>query len=105
MTGFVREQVKKRFARSKGWRKLRKQHLKKQDRCVICGRKWNRQVHHIYPVHLYPDLELDPGNLVTLCGRCHLLFGHLNNWRRWNDELMRDIQVWSVKIGGKTSVR
>ena len=100
MTGFIREHLIKRFTRSSKWPKVRKEHLKEQPFCVICGRKWNLQVHHIEPFHLKPELELDPKNLVTFCGRCHLLFGHLNNWKRYNPSyyLIDDIKIWKNKI-------
>jgi hypothetical protein len=39
--------------------------------CVACGNRTKGQVHHIIPRNQGgPDL---PQNLVTLCGRCHML--------------------------------
>jgi predicted HNH restriction endonuclease len=45
------------------------------------------EVHHVKPFHLFPQLELDPANLMTLCedgGNCHFMVGHLKDWRRYN---------------------
>lgn len=45
-------------------------------------------MHHILPYHLYPDLELDLDNLITLCEKpghdCHFTFGHLHDWYSFN---------------------
>lgn len=50
----------------------------------MCGTTKNLQVHHIYPRHLYPDREFDPDNLIVLCKDCHLRFGHLGDYRKYN---------------------
>lgn len=49
------------------------------------------EVHHKKPFHLHPEYELDPDNLITLCeGKefsslaCHLVFGHLGNYKLEN---------------------
>jgi hypothetical protein len=46
------------------------------------------------PFHLYPQLELDPSNLITLCeikGRDHhLLIGHLDDWESYNPNVRSD---------------
>jgi len=66
-------------------------------------------VHHVVPFHLAPDLELEPGNLLTLCEskkygiNCHQLIGHLGNYRRWNPSVREDATVWRMKLNpGKT---
>ena len=53
--------------RSNQWPTARKAHLELYPACAVCGGSVDIQVHHIRPFHLHPDLELDPGNLVTLC--------------------------------------
>lgn len=89
-----------RFAeRSPRWSKVRKEHLKSNPACAACGAKDKQEVHHIKPVHLFPDLELDPGNLVTLCSSpCHLLFGHLMNYKSWNKDVVTDTSVYYNKV-------
>lgn len=70
--------------RSPGWRELREQHLKTHWSCVACGTRKSLNVHHVKPVALFPELELDPDNLITLCERDHLHIGHLGDWQAWN---------------------
>jgi len=73
--------------RSSKWNAVRRAHLATNPLCAACGRALYPEVHHIEPFHLRPDLELDPDNLITLCGApgasCHLFFGHLGNWSYW----------------------
>ena len=89
----VREHVVKRFTRSSGWRKIRNAHLVLFPRCAICGTKKSLEVHHIKPFKDHPELELDPSNLETLCGkRCHFVFGHLFNWKAINSRLEETIK-------------
>lgn len=94
---FIREIVNKniidviRKKRSKYWPKVRKRFLLNNNRCACCGRKNGLEVHHIKPFHLNPELELDYNNLITLCGKsCHLLIGHLRNWKAYNDTVKED---------------
>jgi len=92
-----------RYARrSSGWSKTRKQHLEKQPRCAACGKDTKLEVHHIKPVHKYPELELDPENLVTLCADpCHLIFGHLKYWKSWNKEVLTDCHRYFTKLSNR----
>lgn len=89
-----------RFAyRSPKWPQLRKEHLNSQPTCVACGRKNKLEVHHIEPVHLNPDRELDPSNLLTLCDNpCHFVFGHLMNYKSWNPSVINDCATYFNKI-------
>lgn len=76
------------------------------------------RAHHVVPFHIDPTKELAADNLLTLCEakryglNCHLLIGHLGNWRRWNplvrvdavrtfnklhrvaDVLAKQLQIW-----------
>lgn len=71
--------------RSPKWRAVRQAWLAEHPYCASCGRETSLNVHHIYPVHRLPNLELDEGNLITLCEHktfnCHLMFGHCGNWQ------------------------
>lgn len=89
-----------RFAeRSPKWSKVRKDHLKQNPCCAACGAKNKQEVHHIKPVHLFPDLELDVSNLITLCADpCHITFGHLMNFKSWNEDVSKDCSVYYNKI-------
>lgn len=91
--GFIREHIVKRIGRSKGWSKLRKEYVRNNPTCEACGRSEKLEVHHILPVHEYPDFELDYSNLVTLCGgstKCHFVFGHLGNYKWSNGSVLSD---------------
>lgn len=88
--------------RSSHWSAVRKAHLEKHPACEVCGGKVKLQVHHRRPFHLHPDLELDPANLITLCEapghNCHLVFGHLLNFRSFNPDVGSDASTWNAKI-------
>lgn len=88
--------------RSRLWRLVREKHLECNPECAVCGRKKNLVPHHVVPVHIDPSRELDPENLITLCEgpsfNCHLFFGHLRDWRRFNPDVREDATAWSKKI-------
>jgi 5-methylcytosine-specific restriction protein A len=87
------------FGRSSSWPRVRKEHLKNQPFCQACGRKDNLEVHHIEPYHKNPGRELDPENLITLCGKsCHLVFGHLMDYKSWNKDVMEDCSQYLSKL-------
>jgi 5-methylcytosine-specific restriction endonuclease McrA len=87
-------------ARSPEWPRVAHEHLSHEPACVVCGHRGKGlQVHHIKPFHLFPELELDPNNLITLCeirGRTHhLLIGHLDNWESYNKRVREDSKRYS----------
>lgn len=85
--------------RSPKWKEVRKLHLQKQPACMVCNSTKNLEVHHIVPVHVDAERELDETNLITLCDKyCHFVFGHLMNWKSWNVEIFRDCDVFNKKI-------
>ena len=88
--------------RSPKWSTVRKKHLENNSVCVVCGRNKKLEVHHVKPVHLFPELELDPSNLVTLCADpCHLVFGHLMDFKSWNKDVIDDSSIMNNKIKNK----
>lgn len=89
-----------RFAvRSPKWINIRKQHLKDNPYCSCCGRTTNLEVHHKEPVHINPEGELDPSNLITLCDKyCHFAIGHLMDYKSWNKNVEDDCQVYLNKV-------
>lgn len=91
--------------RSSAWRSVRADHLEEFPECAVCGSARNLEVHHILPFAMFPDLELEPGNLLTLCehGRlkslnCHLLIGHLGDYRKFNPSAGADAVYWRRKL-------
>ncbi len=88
--------------RSKKWSKLKKSHIKQYPNCAVCGSLKFVVPHHIIPFHLDKSKELDPNNLITLCENkvfnCHLFFGHLKNWSRYNPNIVEDAKTWREKL-------
>lgn len=79
--------------RSSKWRKIRNEYLKSHNFCRACGTQNKLEVHHIKPFHLYPELELEENNLITLCESsydCHLKIGHNGNWKYFNEFVEKD---------------
>lgn len=79
------------YGRSPSWRKVRAEHIKQNPTCAACGRKEGLEVHHVIPYHIDSTKELDPDNLITLCGKyCHFVFGHFMYWKSWNENVRED---------------
>jgi 5-methylcytosine-specific restriction endonuclease McrA len=88
--------------RSPKWRQARYDWVvHHQPQCMLCWGSEKLQVHHKFPFHLHPELELDPTNFITLCegGRgvnCHYLAGHGCDWKRYTqqtDELVAQMRT------------
>lgn len=92
----VKGKAPKGARRSPKWRDVSAEHLKKFPRCYVCKRTTKLKVHHVVPFHYDRDLELEPGNLLTLCEskkngcNCHLLVGHGGDYREFNPNVRRD---------------
>lgn len=76
--------------RNPKWHTLRNKHIEDNPSCICCGKIDQQEVHHISPVSIAPELELEPSNLVTMCERCHLVIGHLNDWKKYNPSVVQD---------------
>lgn len=92
-----------RFAqRAPQWKNVRKNFLAQNKKCSACGSSNDLEVHHIIPVHINPHLELDTSNLIVLCSKsCHLLIGHLMDWKSWNIDVINDCKNLSSKISDR----
>ena len=92
--------------RSEHWPRVEEAFKVKNPRCACCGGTENLNVHHVMPFHLCiavgrPDLELDDRNLVTLCRgpfNCHLLFGHLGDFKGFNPLVLADAAIWRFRL-------
>lgn len=90
--------------RSPHWPRVRRDHLKLHPKCEVCETTGKINVHHKKPFHLHPELELDPDNLITLCENwnfgvnCHLLFGHLGNYKNINPSVEVDVANWNKRL-------
>jgi hypothetical protein len=88
--------------RSPEWPKVEKAYRKLNPVCECCGSKTKLNVHHKKPFHLYPALELDTTNLITLCmdpsKECHLKIGHGDDFKDYNPNIMVDVLSIHVDI-------
>lgn len=88
--------------RSPKWRTVRKEFLKNNTKCAACGSTKDLEVHHIVPVHIDSSKELDMDNLITLCAEsCHILFGHLMDFKSHNPSVIDDCIIISNKISNR----
>jgi 5-methylcytosine-specific restriction protein A len=97
-------------SRSKGnnteWERLKKRYMILHPDCAVCGERNPRKlvVHHIKPYHIFPELELDEDNLITLCegdrhsANHHLFVGHLMSYKSFNENVVEDAATWREKI-------
>lgn len=102
---YVDTPVKNDEGRSPFWPKLRAEHLKGQPACRACGCKDHLEVHHLLPVHLHPELEMDPSNLITLCEKpsrnCHLNVGHAGDWKSYCPDAVQIAALLLGHYGGR----
>jgi hypothetical protein len=82
--------------RSPEWPKVREEWLKDHPTCAACGARAKLQVHHLRPFHLFPALELDPSNFLTLCEQegsdHHLEIGHNGDFQKYNENAVEDAE-------------
>ncbi|HUU87221.1 MAG TPA: HNH endonuclease signature motif containing protein [Candidatus Glassbacteria bacterium] len=97
MFDFLKRKIRYAY-RSPKWRTVREEHLSHQPNCQVCNRDKDLEVHHIVPVHIAEELELDRENLITLCSKCHLIFGHLYDYKSWNENVTKDAQKFNKSI-------
>ena len=88
------------MARSPKWPGVEKLHLKFHPVCEACGSNKKLNVHHKKPFHLFPQLELDMNNLITLCmdKECHIKIGHGDNFKDYNPDVEADAQKVRANI-------
>lgn len=88
--------------RSSKWQKVRDAYIQEHPYCEVCGTSKDLQVHHIKPFQLFPLLELDKDNLITLCTskywgfNCHLWAGHGGNFRWYNRWILEDVGILRI---------
>jgi hypothetical protein len=86
--------------RSGKWPALERNWLKVHPCCAGCGTTEQVSVHHKRPFHLHPDLELDSGNLISLCEKhnCHLMLGHSGDWHAYNPHVEEDAKFLARRV-------
>lgn len=65
--------------------------------CEWCLQKEKLEIHHIQPVHVFPELAADTNNLVALCDACHLVVGHARNNQLWVSNLKDLIKMRKIE--------
>jgi len=84
--------------RSGKWYSIRKSFLENNPQCAFCTKTKDLQVHHIIPVHINPELELDISNFMTLCSHDHFTIGHFCNWSSYNITVIEDCDLFRQRI-------
>lgn len=99
--------------RSSKWKALSDKTIAAHPFCSVCGTTTKKDlvVHHIEPVWVNHERELDPTNHIVLCENstvlpgfaCHLNLGHLGNFRLWNPRIAEVAEAISkqLKAGAK----
>ena len=91
-------------ARSGKWSEVRRDFLKLHPACEACGVTTDLNCHHIKPFAQFPELELDPSNLITLCRKHHFEVGHLGNWRTANATVREDAARIRIGLGRQIAI-
>ena len=91
-------------ARSGKWSEVRRDFLKLHPACEACGVTTDLNCHHIKPFSQFPELELDPSNLITLCRKHHFEVGHLGNWRTANATVREDAARIRIGLGRQIAI-
>lgn len=84
--------------RSPDWRTERNKYIKHNGSCRACGATTKLELHHKFPFHLYPELEMVKEEWITLCQDCHYLFGHLKDWKSWNPTVKEDAAEFLLQV-------
>lgn len=88
-------------SRSPHWETFKKEYaVTHLPVCAVCGGTADLNLHHLKPFHVYPELELDPNNVIWLCNakQCHIRIGHLGNFTSINPAGKEDIVIWRDKF-------
>lgn len=93
--------------RSSKWRSVQQDFLEKNPVCAICGTKEKLNVHHKKPFHLFPELELEESNLITLCmskQECHLTIAHGDDFKAYNSKIETHAEILNKDLTKFNSV-
>lgn len=78
-------------------------------RCAGCGTTKCLETHHIWPVHLFPEREMEQRWWLPLCGldanRCHFIHGHSCNFSAFNPHVVDDCNRLQLRIATRRTTR
>ncbi len=79
--------------------------IQSRDRfiCQACGRRNSGQVHHIRPRRR--GGADDPTNLMTLCGRCHMLISPVPAFVLWRAFRIRESDIPVERASVEAAIR
>ena len=83
--------------RSSLWRSVRANYLDFNCACAACNSRYKLEVHHVLPFKDNPENELETSNLITLCKHCHLVLGHLKDYKIANNFVRDDVKSFSER--------
>lgn len=92
--------AKLKSKRSSHWATMRHHFISNNPNCAVCNGTKRLNVHHIKPFHIFPELELDTNNLITLCmgkHECHLRFGHGGDFKSYCSNIAAYAQAYKSK--------
>lgn len=92
--------------RNPKWPKESKLYMKGKC-CERCGRRDQLVVHHVIPVHVNPDHEMDPDNWMIGCFgpiACHLNY-HLLDFRSWDPNAREEAKRMRAKVEARPYVK
>ena len=79
----------KDWRKSKEYRIWRKNVIRRDKYCVICGSMKHRHAHHLEDGSRVPELRFDEDNGITLCSDCHTQF-HCNYKKSFREKCTMD---------------
>jgi hypothetical protein len=91
--------------RSSKWDEVQKAYLTAHPTCEACGSKVELNVHHVLPFHLFPEFELEPSNLITLCKWHHMPLGHLGLFQAYNPLIREDAARHLARVKARPYTR
>ena len=95
----------KEAPRSGKWASLEKATLAAHPTCAFCGRPAT-VVHHAKPFEDFPELELDPANLLALCPECHGTIAHLDrHYDHWNPLVREEIALHRAMVDARPKTK
>ena len=85
------------WRRTKEYRHWRKDVIRRDGVCQVCGSRQNRHAHHIKHATYFPLLRFDVGNGICLCRTCHKSL-HIDYRRGYRKKCTEEDLIRFLKI-------